>query len=183
MRAKGSVFIAATLDGFIARSDGSIDWLNEANKSVPTGEDCGFAQFMSSIDVLIMGRNTFEQVLEFNAWPYGSTPVVVLSHRKMIIPSHLPETVSASSETPEDIVERLSAAGAKRLYIDGGLTIQSFISAGLIDDITVTTIPVLIGTGKQLFGPLETDVLLTHERTLSYPFGFVQNTYRVNNDA
>ncbi len=183
MRAKSSVFVAATLDGFIARSDGSIDWLNEANKSVPAGEDCGFAQFMSGIDVLIMGRNTFEQVLSFNAWPYGSTPVVVMSHRKIKFPSHLPESISTSSETPKDIVERLSAAGARRLYIDGGLTIQSFISAGLIDDITVTTIPVLIGTGKRLFGPLEGDVHLLHERTLSYPFGFVQNTYRVIYDA
>lgn len=183
MRAQCSVFIAATLDGFIARRDGRIDWLEEANKCVPEGEDCGFGRFMSSVDALIMGRTTFEQVLSFDAWPYGATPVIVLSHRQIRLPSHLPGSVSVTSEAPREIVERLSATGARRLYIDGGRVIQSFLSAGLIDDITITTIPILIGTGKRLFGQLDADIHLAHQCSLSYPFGFVQNTYRVTYDA
>jgi dihydrofolate reductase len=179
MRASCSVFIATSLDGFIARKDGSIDWLNEANKAVPAGEDCGFSKFMASVDALVMGRNTFEQVLAFDAWPYGSTPVVVLSHREISLPSHLPDSISVSNETPTALVERLSETGAEHLYIDGGLTIQCFLSAGLIDSIIITKIPVLLGSGKPLFGPLAADLHLVHQRTTVFEFGFVQSSYRV----
>lgn len=179
MSARCSVFVATSLDGFIARSDGNIDWLNEANAMVPAGEDCGFRVFMDAIDVLVMGRNTFEQVRTFADWPYGATPVVVMSHHEVILPPGLPPTCTVSNETPTGLVTRLAAQGARRLYIDGGLTIQSFLSAGLIDDITITTIPVLLGSGKRLFGPRPTDLSLAHERTVTYDFGFVQTRYRV----
>ena len=99
MSAICSVFIATSLDGFIARSDGSIDWLNEANSVVPPGEDCGYKKFMSTVDTLIMGRNTFEQVLTFGEWPYGSTPVVVMSHRGITLPNDIPSSVSVSKES------------------------------------------------------------------------------------
>jgi len=87
---KTSVYVGASLDGFIARCDGSMDWLNEAQSLVPEGEDCGYKAFMASVDTLIMGRKTFEQVLTFGPWHYGDTPVVVLSHNPVTIPSHLP---------------------------------------------------------------------------------------------
>lgn len=173
------VFIATSLDGYIARPDGGIDWLNQANELVPAGEDCGFTRFMSGIDALVMGRNTFEQVLTFGEWPYGDTPVLVLSRSLPSLPSHLPATVSLTAEEPIELVQRLSAAGLQNLYVDGGLTIQSFLAAGLIDEITITLIPILLGSGKSLFGPLTGDLHLELVSSQAWEFGFVQNTYRV----
>ena len=168
-----------SLDGFIARADGGIDWLDEANKIVPEGEDCGYQAFMDAVDVLIMGRNTYEQVLSFGPWPYGEKPVIVLSRQNIQIPDELAQTVSSSSESPQALCQRLSKEGAKRLYVDGGVTIQRFLSEGLIDDITITIIPIILGGGKSLFGPLEGDISLTHVGTKTFDFGFVQLTYEV----
>lgn len=179
MSAQCSVFVATSLDGFIARSDGNIDWLNQANASVPAGEDCGYKAFMATIDLLVMGRKTFEQVLDFDTWPYGETPVIVMTHHQDTLPPGRPSTVSVSNETPPALVARLSAQGAKRLYIDGGLTVQCFLGAHLISDITITTIPILLGSGKRLFGALTAELSLAHERTVAYAFGFVQTRYRV----
>jgi dihydrofolate reductase len=176
---KCSVYIATSLDGFISRTDGSIDWLNDFSARIPEGEDLGYAQFMSDVDVLVMGRNTFEQVLTFGAWPYGSTPVVVLSRQLKTFPDNVPDTVSLSAEEPGKLVQRLSASGWKHLYIDGGLTIQSFLKAGLIDEITITVIPILLGDGKPLFGPLPADVELELVESKTLDFGFVQSKYRV----
>lgn len=183
MTAKCSVFIATSLDGFIARVDGSIDWLLEANKCMPAGEDCGYKEFMSTVSALVMGRNTFEQVLTFDEWLYGPTPVIVMSRRGISLPDHVRSTVSVSQESPRDLVARLSARGATRLYIDGGLTIQSFLAEQLIDDLTITVIPILLGSGKPLFGELPRDIHLAHEATHAYAFGFVQHRYRVEKQA
>jgi dihydrofolate reductase len=177
---KISVYIATSLDGFIARRDGSIDWLNEANAVVPEGEDCGFVAFMDSIDALIMGRKTYDQVLSFGEWPYGDTRVVVLSHRSIEIPAHLPDTVSHSAESLSVILKRLAAYEVKHVYVDGGSTIQSFLAESLIDEITITRIPVVIGDGIPLFAPMKRDITLSHLRTTAYEFGFVQSTYSVN---
>ncbi len=178
-----SVFIATSLDGFIARPDGSLDWLDAANSMVPAGEDCGYAAFLSTVDTLVMGRKTFEQVLTFGEWPYGFMPVVVMSHHIDSLPSNSPQTVMSSRETPGDLVARLSAEGYRHLYIDGGLTVQSFFAEGLIDDITITVIPILLGTGKSLFGPLSSDTHLSHVATRVYEFGFVQHKYRVQKNG
>ena len=113
---KCSVFIATSLDGFIARTDGSINWLNEANALVPAGEDCGYVHFMSGMDALVLGRNTFEQVLTFGEWTYGRTPLIVLSHQLKFLPAHLPATnlspaaptISASSKTPTASLKNLT---------------------------------------------------------------------------
>lgn len=179
MTIKCSVFIATSLDGFIARPDGGLDWLNAANSVVPPGEDCGYDAFMSTVDTLVMGRNTFEQVLTFGEWPYGSTPVVVMSHSAAPLPPNMPETVTSSRESPTDLVARLSAHGKRHLYIDGGLTVQSFLAEGLIDELIITMIPVLLGTGKPLFGPLSADIKVSHVSTHVYEFGFVQHKYRI----
>jgi dihydrofolate reductase len=176
---KTSVYVGTSLDGFIARRDGSIDWLNEAQSLVPEGEDCGYKAFMDSVDALIMGRKTFEQVLTFGPWHYGDTPVVVLSHNPVPIPSHLPDTVSYSSESPGTLLERLSGQGVKHVYVDGGSTIQGFFAESLIDEITITRIPIVIGDGISLFAPMEKDITLTHLNTISYKFGFVQSTYAI----
>lgn len=180
---KCSVYIATSLDGFISRPDGSIDWLNKANAAVPEGEDFGYADFMSTVDVLVMGRNTFEQVLPFGEWPYQSKPVIVLSRHLSTLPGNTPISVSVSAATPGELVERLSAAGLNHAYVDGGLTIQSFLAAGLIDEITITVIPVLLGSGKSLFGPLPADMQLEHLSSKAFECGFVQNKYRVLHDT
>ncbi len=181
MPIRSSVFIATSLDGFIAREDGDLDWLDAASGAVPAGEDCGYAAFMESVDVLVMGRNTFEKVLSFDAWPYEK-PVVVLSRSRIEIPGALRGTVSASSESPVDLVMRLSGEGVEHLYIDGGSVIQSFLNAGLIDTLIITVIPVLLGSGLRLFGPLERDLPLKHVATKPYDFGFVQHEYSLTRE-
>ena len=177
------MYIATSIDGYIARNDGSIDWLDEANGLVPEGEDCGFKVFMDSVDTLVMGRKTFEQVMSFGQWPYGKTPVVVLSHDPVEIPSHLSDTVYCSSESPRALLDRLSAEGAKHVYVDGGNTVQGFLVKSLIDEITITRIPIAIGDGIPLFDPAGEDVKLNHLHTTAYDFGFVQTTYRVEKNA
>jgi len=174
-----SVYIATSLDGFIAREDGGIDWLNDANKLIPEGEDCGFHDFMNTVDALVMGRKTFEQVLSFEQWAYGDTPVIVLSSNKIEIPEKLSQTVSWSSESPQELSDRFSKKGAKRLYIDGGVTIQRFLSEGLIKDLTITVIPIILGRGRPLFGDVKHDISLKHIASKVYDFGFVQSTYEV----
>ncbi|MCK4785580.1 MAG: dihydrofolate reductase family protein, partial [Desulfobacteraceae bacterium] len=128
---KASVYIAISLDGFIARENGDLDWLS-GSESAGTGEDYGFHEFLDSIDTLVMGRKTFEVVVASGQWPYGNIPVVVLSSRPVQIPSRLVETVESQSADPTELVKKLSKRGAKHLYIDGGKTIQGFLNAGLI---------------------------------------------------
>ncbi len=180
MNIRASVFIATSLDGFISRKDGSIDWLDEANALVPAGEDCGYKAFADSVDVLVMGRNTFERVLTFDPWPYGDKRVVVMSSRGVEIHADLTKTVSYSAEAPDVLMRRLESEGARHLYVDGGITIQRFLAAGLINEITITLIPVLLGEGRPLFGPLEKDVRLKLMGAKNYEFGFVQVRYGVN---
>jgi dihydrofolate reductase len=183
MSIKVSVYIATSLDGFIARNDGALDWLDEANVTVPEGEDLGFHAFMDSVDTLIMGRKTYEKVLSLGEWGYGMTPVVVLSRNSISFPPSIPNTVTHSSEAPRDLLQRLSDERVEHVYVDGGITIQGFLSEGLVDEITVTVIPVILGGGIPLFGSMENEIGLTHVRTTSFDFGFVQTTYSVKKNA
>lgn len=176
---KCSVFIAMTLDGYISRENGDIDWLMEANQSAPEGEDGGYKVFMNSIDTIIMGRNTFEQVLTFEPWPYAGKKMIVMSSKNVTIPEKLKDSVTATSNSPADVVKAIAENGAKGIYVDGGLTIQSFLAAGLIDEMTITIIPVLIGSGKSLFGSIGKDVHLKLLETSQIPGGFVQLKYKV----
>lgn len=182
MRPRCSVFVATSLDGYIARPDGRIDWLEEANARVPAGEDCGYGAFIAGIDRIVMGRHTFEQVRGFAPWPYA-VPVTVCSRRGVDVPPALHHRVDVGAEAPAALVERLGAQGAKHLYVDGGVTIQAFLAAGLIDDLTITLVPVLLGTGRPLFRTLPLDVALELVASHAYPFGFVQSTYRVASTA
>ncbi len=178
---KASVYIATSLDGFIAREDGSLDWLpgSDGSSADGDGEDFGYNAFMESIDVLVMGRNTYETVLSFGQWPYGNKRVVVLSRTLTEVSPDLPDTVAISSLSPAELMKELEKTGAKHLYIDGGKTIQSFLNAGLIQEILITRIPVLIGSGIPLFGPLSNDIRLQHVETNSFANGFVMSKYRV----
>jgi len=176
---KVSAFIAMTLDGYISRENGDIDWLMEANKLVPEGEDGGYKAFMSSIDTIIMGRNTFEQVLTFGEWPYKDKKMFVMSSRDLQVPVELNHSVAHTTDSPQKLVKRLIENGSEGVYVDGGKTIQSFLSANLIDEITVTIIPILLGSGKPLFGFLEKDILLELVESRQIPGGFVQLKYKV----
>jgi dihydrofolate reductase len=184
MIARCTAFIATSLDGYISRPDGRIDWLIEANQLIPSEEDCGFAEYMSSIDAIVMGRNSFEQVLKFDEWLYGTTHVYVLSRTLHELPSGSPDTTSLLNCSPIDLATLAFQQGHQTLYIDGGVTIQSFLSAGLLSEITITVIPVLLGEGRPLFGKLPgADLKLKLESSKSYPFGFVQNRYVVDGEG
>lgn len=179
MNLRQSVFIAASLDGFIARANGEIDWL-DFDYGESDGGDYGYQTFFNSVDALVMGRNSFEKVLSFGGeWYYKNKPVIVLSSGKVHIPEKLSATVSAMSGQPEKVTEQLATRGFKHLYIDGGQTIQRFLNSRFIQTIIITTIPILLGDGIPLFGPLENDIRLRHLSTKAFSNGFVQNTYEV----
>lgn len=173
---KASVYIAASLDGFIARENGDLDWLPGAAGEAGQ-EDYGYQAFISTVDVLVMGRSTFEKVLTFGDWPYTGKAVVVLSHGLLAIPEKLASGVEASSLAPRALLDELDRRGLRHAYVDGGRTIQGFLREGLIDELTVTTVPVLLGGGIPLFGPLTQDIRLRHLETRAYPNGLVQNRY------
>lgn len=172
---KATVFCAVSLDGFIAREDGDVSWLTDP----PPGKDGGFSLLMQSIDYLVMGRRTFEKVLEFGVWPY-TKPVLVLTRRQLEIPDSLAEKVETMSGEPSHVVATLAARGAKHLYVDGGDTVQRFLRAGQVNQIILTIIPVLIGQGISLFGNLEQDIPLEHVRSVTLGNGLIQVEYQVS---
>lgn len=174
----GHVFIATSLDGYIARTDGGIDWL--LSRDHPD-EDHGYNAFIKDIDGLIMGRGTFEKALSFDPWPYA-LPVVVMSKTLTFakVPVHLRDKVRIVDLSPSQLMKSLEQEGWKRTYVDGGQVIQSFLREKLIADLVITTVPVLLGRGRPLFGLLNEDVSLTHLKTAAFPSGLVQSTYRVN---
>ena len=169
-----SVFIGTSLDGFIARRDGSFDFLPEGG-----GEPHGYEEFFAEVDTLVIGRHTFETVLAFDQWPYKGKRVVVLSSRELDLSSLAERDVEHMRGDPADIIAALAATGARHLYIDGGNTIQRFLRAGLVDRLIVTRVPVLIGDGIALFGSLPNDVSLDHVGTQAYASGLVKSEYRL----
>lgn len=173
-----SVFTATSLDGFIARENGALDWLHGEPGAEPE-PDYGYDAFFASVDALVMGRGTFEVVLSFPEWPYGEKPVVVLSTYPLVIPAGVPRTVEHMNGSPREIVARLEARGWTHVYVDGGKTIQGFLAAGLIGRLIISRLPILLGSGIPLFGRLPGDVKLEHIRTQTYPGGMVQTEYRV----
>jgi len=178
MAIRCSVFIATSLDGFIARKNGDLDWLPGSDGDTG-GEDHGYADFFASIDTLVMGRNTYELVLSFGEWPYHGKRVVVLSSRYPQSPTRLADEVEGTSVSPTEIVRRLESSGSAHVYVDGGKTIQSFLQAGLIQEMAITRVPVLLGEGIPLFGPLEKDIQLQLVSTKSFESGLEQSRYRV----
>ena len=178
---RASVYIATSLDGFIARSDGDLDWLDEAGEEVEpeSEEDYGYQAFMDTVDVLVMGRHTFEKVLTLGPWPFESKRVVVLTSRPLMVPDDLRPVIEVMSGTPEEIAAHLQESGAEHIYVDGGRTIQRFLEAGLIQRLIITRVPVLIGSGIPLIGQLSKDVRLRHLATRSYANGFVQSEYEI----
>jgi len=171
---KVSVYIATSLDGFIARKNGDIGWLTGGEG----GEDYGYAEFISGIDHIVMGRNTYEKVLTFGGWPYDKK-VIVLTSRDLTIPPDLDNKIEVLHLSPREVVNEMDTRGTKHIYLDGGVTVQRFLRESLVDEMTITTIPILIGEGLPLFGKLEQDVKLKLIRSESFKNGLVQNKYEV----
>ena len=170
---KASVFIGTSLDGFIARANGDLDFLPPGG-----GEPHGYDEFMATVDALVIGRKTFETVLTLDKWPYGEKTVVVLSTRPLAaVP--LGAVVERMLGTSAEILSQLTARGIRHIYVDGGITIQRFLQHGLIQRLVITRVPVLIGTGIPLFGPVPRDIVLRHVGTRQYASGLVQSEYEV----
>jgi dihydrofolate reductase len=169
-----SVFIGTSVDGFIARPNGDLDFL-----PADGGEPHGYNEFIAEIDALVIGRKTLETVLAFPSWPYGKKRVVVLSSRPLDLSAAKGAVIEQMAGPPAEIVARLAATGAHHLYVDGGVTIQGFFRAGLIQRLIITRVPVLIGEGVPLFGSLPHDIQLRHVSTQHYKSGLVKSEYQV----
>lgn len=166
------VFLATSLDGCIARPDGSIDWL----LPMQTGkDDYGFAAFYAAVDTIVLGRRTYDTLLGFGGWPHAGKRCIVLTHR--------PPAPCADEQffagTPRQLVDKLGSEGARRLYVDGGAVIQQFLAARLVDEITISVVPVLLGAGIRLFAGDGLEHGLQLQASRSWPNGLVQLHYRV----
>ncbi|MEO0841503.1 MAG: dihydrofolate reductase family protein [Cyanobacteria bacterium J06643_5] len=168
------VYIATSLDGFIATKDGNIDWLYEIPN--PTDSDYGYAEFMSGIDAIVMGRNTFEKVLSFDEWVYDK-PVFILSNSLTVIPENIADKAKIVSGEIKNLVKKLNSQGYNNLYIDGGQTIQSFLKEDLIDEIIITIFPVILGDGFPLFDKLYKKLNFKHHKTEIYHQSLVKSHY------
>ncbi len=170
---KASVFVGVSVDGFLARPDGGLDWLPQGD-----GEDHGYTEFFASVDAVVIGRKTYEVVLGFGSWPYGKKPVFVLS-TNALAPAPRGAVLERLSGEPADILSQLAARGIQHVYVDGGVTIQRFLRAGLIQRLVITRVPVLIGEGIALFGVTGRDITLKHVATRQIAGGMVQSEYEV----
>lgn len=169
-----SVFVGTSVDGFIARPNGDLDFLPPGG-----GEPHGYNEFIATVDAIVIGRKTFETVLGMEPWPYGDKRVVVLSGRPIDL-SAARGAVEQMGGPPADILSQLAASGTKHVYVDGGITIQGFLRAGLVQRLVITRVPVLIGDGIPLFGALPHDIRLHHVATRHYPSGLVQSEYHLS---
>jgi dihydrofolate reductase len=169
------IYIATSLDGFIAGKDGDLEWLNKIPN--PDGSDYGFADFMNSIDAVVMGRNTYETVLTFGDWSY-SKPVFVLSNTLTGVPENLEGKVKIIRAGPSAVSKHLELEGYTNLYIDGGKVIQSFLQEDLIDVMIITRVSILLGNGIPLFGENLTSLNFTHENTEVLNENLVKSRYR-----
>ena len=171
------VFIATSLDGFIADKNGAIDWLHEGPS--PSGSDGGFSDFMETVDALVMGRNTYETVLSFDCdWPYSKKVFVLSKSLKEVDPTLKDKSEIINGDLKE-VVKKLNDKGYINLYIDGGKTIQSFLKEGLIDELIVTQAPIVLGGGSPLFGELPQRMKFEHCGTKTFDNGMVQSHYKI----
>jgi dihydrofolate reductase len=168
-----SVFLALSLDGYIAREDGSLDWLSVVQTDPP--EDTGYEAFMASVDVLLVGRHTYETAVTIAPWPYQGKRVVVLTSR----PAEARHGETFVQGSLPAVVQQLGADGVHRIYLDGGATIRQGLQAGIVTDITLSWAPLLLGSGIPLFAPglPETQWRLASSR--AFPSGLLQTTYVV----
>jgi dihydrofolate reductase len=168
------IYIATSIDGYIAREDGNIDWLNEIPN--PDQSDYGFFDFMKRIDGVIMGRKTFEIVQGFDMWIY-TKPVFVISNTLNSLTGKYAERAEIIKGGLQEIIDSLNKRGLHSFYVDGGKTIQGFLEADLIDEMIITRIPILLGKGIPLFQQMEKDLKFEHVKTDVYHPGLVKSSY------
>ena len=184
---KCSVYIATSADGYIATTDGGVDWLHSAGNTdadMSVNPDMGFADFINSVDCMIMGRKCMEVISSFDIpaeeWPYRDIKIYALSNSLTEPPANLAGKVEMYSGDIKTLVNKLSEQGLKHAYIDGGATITSFINLKLINEMTITKAPLLLGDGIALFGKLNDNVRLEGAESVTFPNDFIQLKYRVN---
>lgn len=184
---KCSVFIATSLDGFIARENGEVDWLHTSgNINVDLGDqsDMGMNAFMSTVDCMIMGRKCMDMISSMNLsadqWPYGDIKIVALSNTITKPPDNLKNKVEMYSGDILALISKLENAHFKHAYIDGGATIQAFLDLELINEMTITKAPIILGTGIPLFGKTIKDIKLEAAEAEAFPNDFVQIKYKVS---
>jgi dihydrofolate reductase len=171
---KISVFCGVSVDGFLARPNGALNFLAAGEK-----EPHGFEEFFESVDVVVIGRKTFEVVLGFPKWFYGKKQVVVLSTHVLDFSSIQDAVVEQMSGEPDEIIKKLRERGFQHAYLDGGVTIQRFLTAGVVQRLVITRVPVLIGEGIPLFGHVPHDIHLQHVETRCFGGGLVQSEYKI----
>ena len=168
------VYIATSLDGFIAASDEGLEWLEAIDN--PEQSDYGYSEFIKSIDSIVIGRNTFKQVLTFGQWVYNK-PVFVLSNSLKKLPEHLLGKAEIVCGDIKELITQLNQKGYNNLYIDGGRVIQSFLQEDLIDEMIITRVPIILGKGIPLFGELEKHLQFRHKKTEIYNNTLVKSHY------
>jgi len=178
MDKKNSIYIATSLDGYIADKNGGIAWLDSV--PIPENEDMGYYKFTEDIDALVMGRNTFETVLGFDVdWPYEK-PVFVLSNSLNEIPESHQGKAYLVKGTMSEILEQIHKKRCLRLYIDGGITIQNFLKEDLIDEMIITVFPIVLGGGAPLFSELPNALEFELVESKVYANQLVQQYFRRN---
>lgn len=187
---KCSAFIATSADGYIATSDGGIDWLQQSGRQdadMSANPDMGFEAFVASVDCMIMGRKCMETLSSFNLapeqWPYGNIKIYVLSRSLTAVPDNVCDKVELYSGDLFTLINRLESEGYDHAYIDGGTTVTSFLNHQLIDEITITQVPILLGCGIPLFGEIHPPVMLEKACATVFPNDFIQIKYTVNYSA
>lgn len=173
---KVSVYVGMSLDGFIAASDGSLDWLTEIRP--PDGDDFGFSRFMESVDAVVMGRVTFDFVVASGQWPY-EIPVFVLSEKMTAVPDYLSEKAFIMRGNPGEVVGEMNERGLRRLYIDGGQVVRQFLNAGMVDEMVLARVPIILGDGVRLFSNLQGMSRWQHEETEVLVGQIVKSRYTI----
>ncbi len=168
------VYIATSLDGYIATLEGGLDWLYAIPN--PDNDDYGYADFIEGVDAIVMGRNTFEKVVTFDPWPY-TKPVFVLSNTLKQLPKAVENKAEKVSGKLRKLIQQLSSKGYSNLYIDGGSVIRSFLAEDLIDQMTITTVPILLGSGIPLFTQLSDTLMFEHQTTEVLSSALVKTHY------
>lgn len=174
---KTFAYIAQSIDGFIAKPDGNLDWLDHNSY----GEDYGFREFLRNIDVILMGANTFSVIMNFDEWVYTNKKVFIMSNKIKTedIPERLRDKVEISNLSPRKIITVLREKGCQEIYVDGGKVIQSFLKEDLVDELIITQIPILLGDGIPLFGKLNREIKLELVENQSFKSGLIQNRYKI----
>lgn len=175
---RGSVYLAVSVDGYIADADGGVAWLDDIEHDEADG-DMGYGDLIESVDCIVMGSKSYRTVRGFDVpWPY-TIPVIVLSSSPVDIPPELAASVRHLNHSPAELAKILPAQGVHRVYVDGGDTVRRFLRAGLVDKVTLTQIPVLLGSGISLFAGLDVHIPLIFESSTPFSNGLVQTTYRI----